>query len=221
MMKEKTLSDYPAFVKISGALQKLQSEKAEVLARIDQINVALSQPNQPQTDGVTAWDLALQGKTGEDVVDNRQGLHDEQLELEGRLHFIDEALEVGMMELDRVRGQASLELCQQVREKWVTQIARILDALKVIDQANQALDVIRSDLERNGIRTGSLASAAFDPGGRWSDPCGGRVTGYQRFISENYPELTAAAGMEIKSKLQALNERERRFERRFEEGTVE
>jgi hypothetical protein len=219
MMKEKTLNDFPEYVRIKTAVDGLQSERYQVSSRLQQIELELSQPKQRQQDGgQTSWNLALEGKTGEDVVDNRQGLHDELVEAEGRVRFIDEALEVGMMELDRIRGRASLELCQQVREKWVTQIARILDALKVIDQANRALDVMRSDLERNGIRTGSLASAVFDPGGRWSDPYGGKVAGYQRFISENYPELTAAAGMEIKVKLAALAKKVQSFE---EGATVE
>jgi hypothetical protein len=71
---------------------------------------------------------------------------------------------------------------------------------------------MRAELEAERIRTGSLPFAKFDLGGEWSSPYGGPVIGHQRHVAENYPELTAAAGMEIKAKLAALAKREQEFQ---------
>ena len=54
------------------------------------------------------------------------------MDLQGRLGFIDEALEVGERELDKVRGQVNLEMCAAVRPEWTAQIRLILEALKTI-----------------------------------------------------------------------------------------
>lgn len=216
----KKLSDNPNYVKVHDAVQKLQSEKAEVLARIDEINVALSQPKQPQIAGGSAWDIALEGKAGyECAVDNRQGLRDEQLELEGRIRFLDEALTVGTQEFDKITGQASLEVCQSVRKEWVAHVRQVLEHVKGLCDANTALDTMRADLERNGIRTDSFPYAKFDIG-TWSDPYGGKVVGFQRFVAESYPELTAAAGMEIKSKLAVLAKREEQWKEQENDESV-
>jgi hypothetical protein len=131
--------------------------------------------------------------------------------LEGRVRFFNEALTVGRQELDRVRGRYSLEVCADVRPQWVAEIKVILECLKKISESNQRLDTMRGELEGQGIRTGSLPHCTCDLGGKWSDEFGGPVVGYQRFISEHYPELTAAAGMAIKARLAELAKREEEF----------
>jgi hypothetical protein len=216
MMKiAKTLDEFPEFVKIRDAVQALQSEKSEVSSRLERIALELSQPREQQIDGQSAWNLVLEGEgtvRSRYATDNRSELRDEQIQLEGRLTFIHQALEVGTMELDKARGQASLEICATVRPEWVAQIKIILECLKQISAANVSLDVMRATLERDGVVTGALPYSKFDIGGSWSDPYGGRVTGYQREAADHFPELAAAAGMAIKSKLKALIDRERAFD---------
>jgi len=48
----------------------------------------------------------------------------------------------------------------------------------------------RDALENAGIVTGSLPSTVLDLGGQWDDKFGGKVVGYQRWITENYPEIS-------------------------------
>jgi hypothetical protein len=59
--------------------------------------------------------------------------------------------------------------------------------------------------------TGALPYSKFDIGGSWSDPYGGKVVNFQREAADHFPELTAAAGQAIKSKLAALARREEEF----------
>jgi hypothetical protein len=61
-MKQKTLDDFPEFVKINSAVETLRSEKAEVSVRLEQIEFELSQPQQGQADGAQAWAQVLDGK---------------------------------------------------------------------------------------------------------------------------------------------------------------
>jgi hypothetical protein len=210
-MKQKTLDDYPDYVKVRDAVQALKAQQAEVAGRIESIVLELSQPRQ-EVDGQVAWECALQGEDKNHFeIDNRSVLREELLRLEGNARFIDEALRVGEMELDKIRGRISLEICATVRPQWIAEIKVILECLKRISESNLALDRMRAEIERNGIRSDSLPFSKFDIGGSWSDPFGGRVVGFQRDTIEHFPELTAAADMAIKSKLAALARREEQF----------
>jgi hypothetical protein len=148
--------------------------------------------------------------------DARSELRQQQIELEARLQFLNDALSVGEIELDAVRGRLSVELCQQVREEWVSEIRRILQALKEISQANEALDRIRHQLEADGIRTGALPYSKFNLAGSWNDPLGGKVLGYQIEVAENFPELARDADRQVKILRARLIERERKFAAREE-----
>jgi hypothetical protein len=72
---------------------------------------------------------------------------------------------------------------------------------------------LRAQLERDGVVTGALPHCTYDLGGKWSDEFGGKLTGYQRYVSQAYPEVRVAAGMDIKAKLAALAKREEEFRR--------
>jgi hypothetical protein len=218
-MKQKTLNDFPEYVKINSTVEALRREEQEIAQRIEEIGLELSKSKQA-IDGQDAWIMALEGK-GLQMEDAASSLKEEFQMLEGRRRFVAEALAVGVMALDSCRGRCSLEICAAVRPEWTAQIRLILEALKTISESNQRLDVMRATLERDGVVTGALPFSRFDIGGSWSDPYGGRVTGYQREASENFPELAGAADQSVKLKIKALNERERRFERRFEEGASE
>src|SRR4029077_5998636 len=124
----KTLSDYPEYVKVHGAVEALRSEKTEVSSRLEQIALELSQPRQQQqVDGQAAWECALEGKDNDGIEDDtRAALREEQLRLEGRARRLDEALGFGEMELDRVVGRCSLEICQGIRKEWLRMFARSL-----------------------------------------------------------------------------------------------
>jgi hypothetical protein len=62
--ERKQLNDYEEFSRIQAAVEKLESEKAEVLSRLDQIAVELSQPLHQQVNGgEQAWKIALEGES--------------------------------------------------------------------------------------------------------------------------------------------------------------
>jgi hypothetical protein len=211
-MKQKTLDDFPEFVKINSAVETLRSEKAEVSVRLEQIEFELSQPQQGQADGAQAWAQVLDGKDSYRYgVDTRSELRDEQLKLEARLSFLDDVLTTGEVELDACRAKCSLAICSQIRPQWTAEIKTILESLKRICEANAALDRMRAELEAQGVRTGSLAYGKYDLGGEWNSPYGGRLVGHQRHAAENYPKLVAATGQGIKVKLAALARREEQF----------
>jgi hypothetical protein len=215
---QKKLEDFPEFCRINETVQGLQRQQGEITARIEEITLELSKPNnQRRVNGEDAWQHALEGK-GEFAefptveVDVTSSLREELGDLEGRGRFIGEALEVGLHELDKARGQASLRLCEQIRPKWIEHVRQILEHLKAISEANEVLNRMRADLETQGISTGSLPHSSFDLGGKWNDEFGGRLPGYQRYTSECFPELAGPAGMAIKAKLAALARKQQSFE---------
>jgi hypothetical protein len=209
-MKAKNhLSEFDEYVKANIALERLRREQQELSRRFEEIAFQLSQPKKTM-DAQAAWELALDDKDFQ-VNDQPSPLREEFQQLESRLRFVNQALDHGMQVLDGVVGRCSSEICAGIRKEWVGHIERILKSLKVICEANTSLDQMRDALEAQGVRTDSLHYAKFDLGGEWSDPMGGKVVGYQRFVSENYPELSSAAGMAVKTKLAALAERERKF----------
>jgi hypothetical protein len=219
MMKQKTLHDFPEFVKISNTVEALRREEQEIAQRIEEIGLELSKSKQT-INGQAAWTMALEGK-GFQMEDAASSLKEEFQRLEGRRRFVAEALAVGVMALDSCRGKCSIEICRQIRPAWTTEVKAILESLKRICEANASLDRMRADLERDGIRTDSLPYSKYDVGGTWNDPFGNRVVGFQRDSAEHFPELVDVAGQSVKLKIRALAERERRFEQRLEEGAGE
>jgi hypothetical protein len=218
-MEQKTLNDFSEFVRINGAVESLRLERLEVSTRIQEIDLELSKPKQAEIDGQQAWTMILEHASEVRTrysADARSELRQQQIELEARLQFLNDALSVGEIELDAVRGRLSVELCQQVREEWVSEIRRILQALKEISQANEALDRIRHQLEADGIRTGALPYSKFNFAGSWNDPLGGKVLGYQIEVAENFPELARDADRQVKILRARLIERERKFAAREE-----
>jgi hypothetical protein len=207
----KQLSDFPEYTKIRETVEKLQAEKQQIAARLDAIRVELSKPVR-RIAGQDAWSHALEGEDLSMDVDTGSSLREEFQKLEGRERFINEALSTGVMELDKAHGQASLEICTEARPLFVEQIQKLLKGLKAVCEANAELEALRSSLRAQGIEAGSLASATYDLGGIWNDPYGGKLAGYQKYISENYPEVAALAGQDIALKRRELAAKAESFE---------
>jgi hypothetical protein len=121
---------------------------------------------------------------------NLENLGKQLSECDEALIVYQKAIELGEQELQAILGQVSAELCLERRPEFASEIQKILAALKAIDESNSALERIRDEMEREGISTGSLPWGCFDMGGRWDDQFGGRVVGYQRYVSEFYPECS-------------------------------
>jgi hypothetical protein len=215
-MKQKQLSDFPEYARIRQAVDRLRAEEQQIAARQEEIRAELNKPKR-QIDGQDAWAFALQNE-GEPSFngDTQSSLGEEYQINEGRLRFIAEALATGEQELDKVHGRASLEICSEVRPQFVVQVRRVLEAIKAICEANRELEMLRSALQAQGVGTGSLPSGTFEIGGMWNDPYGGRIVGYQRYIAENYPELTVVAGQELAMKKREVDAKTQQFENREE-----
>lgn len=171
-------------------LGQLQAQKAK--ATIEHDN-KLQQLLQPKVNSRNAWEVALDGG-GEFDTDTKTALREDITMLEGRVRFLDEAIESGQVELDKHIGELSVQVCRdEGRPAFDAEIKNLFEGLKAVERANRELRRIRDDLHARGIQTGSLPYAEFDLGGKWNDPCGGRVVGFQNFIAQNYPELKAIA----------------------------
>jgi len=116
---------------------------------------------------------------------------DEFVALERGEPLLDERIKEAKSELDRVRGQVSLAICQQARPAFVAQAKIILRSLRALCDANNEIVRLGGVLEQTGVETGSIANCVFTMD-RWSDQHGGRVTGYQTWIREHFPELKNA-----------------------------
>jgi len=206
----KTLNDFPEYVEIHDAVQRAQLELQRITERRAEIQTTLLSMKQPKEEVDDEWDIFKIGGTAGCCTAETE-LREEYAALDQREQFVIKALAQGRQELDRVHGRCSLEICQAHRPQFVDEIRKILEAVKAICEANRALDTMRSDLEGQGVRTGSLAAANFEIGGNWNDEYGGRVVGYQRYIAEFYPELAGAAGQGVKGKLRELAEKTRSF----------
>jgi hypothetical protein len=208
-MQMKQLNDFPEFVQVRATIDRLRAEEQKIIARQEEIHAELNKPKQ-QINGQDAWAFALENE-GEPSFnsDAKSSLQEEYQLNEGRLRFIAEALATGTMELDKVHGRVSLEICNAHRGEFVDVIHKLLQAIKTICECNRTLESMRNDLEARGIRTGSIASATFEIGGDWNSVYGGRVVSYQKYIAEFYPELAGTAGPQggVKDKLRKLAEK--------------
>jgi hypothetical protein len=81
-MKEKTLADFPQFVKVNDTVVALRTEQQEIAAGIQAIEIELSKPKPVQLNGEDAWQQALEGEDHIEI-DSRCGLREEFSMLDG------------------------------------------------------------------------------------------------------------------------------------------
>jgi hypothetical protein len=107
-----------------------------------------------------------------------------------RIH--EKGVELQRVRVENARGQASLEICQQARPAFVEQIKVILKSLKQICAANETLDRLRDDLERDGVASGSIPAATLAGIGSFDDHMKmGTAFVYKTWIERNFPEIKA------------------------------
>jgi len=141
----------------------------------------------PTVDTRSAWERAQGGGFLE--VDSRSAMAEELELLEGQERFLDEAIQGGRKELDRVRGQESLKACQAARPAVVAEAKILLLALRKAEKANRKIRKLFENLHDEGHMTGSLPHADYDLGGAWNDPRGGRLVFFCKDVAGHYPEL--------------------------------
>jgi multidrug resistance efflux pump len=80
------------------------------------------------------------------------------------------AVELARAEVERARGQASVEICREARPAFIEQIEVILKALKQICGANAELEQLRGELQREDIESGTTIPHCLCQGvGSWDD----------------------------------------------------
>ena len=173
---------------VEQQLQTLQGEKQNVRKQINEITQKIMTP---VVDIRSAWERTLDGGFLE--VDTKTSLREELEMLEGQERFLDEAIEGGRKEFDRVRGQESLKAVQAARPAVVAAAKELLLALRKAEKANRKIRKIREGLHDEGHTTGSLPHADYDLGGAWNDPHGGRLVFFCKDVATHYPELKELA----------------------------
>jgi hypothetical protein len=189
----KTLNDFPSYVKVKEAVDKLRSEQNQISERMGEITAEWMKPKR-KIDGQDAWDLALEGGDNMPVVeiDSKAALREEYGICEARLRFIEKALDTGAMELDKVHGRVSLEICKEHRPRFVEQIAKLLESVKAVCAANEELERLRAEIVAGGVRSDSIPHCLFDIGSPWENEYGSKASFYRKHIFENFPELEPA-----------------------------
>ena len=177
---------------IKQQLYVLQAEKQSVRNEINNVTMKIMAP---VVDTRSAFERTFDG--GYLEIDAKSSLHEELEILEGQERFLDEAIEGGRKELDRVLSQESLEACAAKRSEIVAAVKEQLLALRQVEKANRKLRQIRDGIEADGFRTGSLPLVTYDLGGRWNDRHGGRLVGHCKEIAEIFPELVKLAMSEL------------------------
>jgi hypothetical protein len=165
-------------------LRVLMGEKITIKKRIDELTQEIMKPT---VDIRSAWERTLDG--GFIDVDTKTSLREDLEMLEGQQRLLDEAIEGGRKELDRVRGQESLKACQAARPAVVAEAKILLLALRKAEKANRKIRKLFENLHDEGHTTGSLPHADYDLGGAWNDPRGGRLVFYCKDVAGHYPEL--------------------------------
>src|SRR5687767_10417765 len=126
-MKEIRLGDNPEFVRCNDTVQQCQAELLKVIDRSAQVELELLNIKQTVTTDDNQWNQFKNGGSTETNSRGRvDGLRAEQGDLQQRQGFLTEALEQGRVELDKIRGKLSLQICQGYRSQFVEDARRIL-----------------------------------------------------------------------------------------------
>lgn len=187
-MKEiKTVSDDPEFVRCNDAIRNCQAELLKVGERSAQVEFELLGIKQTvPTDADNQWNQFKNGgSTDTNSCGRVDALRAEQGDLQQRQVFLTEALEQGKMELDRIIGRLSIDVCKAYRPEFAKDAKEMLSHVKALCDIEQRSQLRRAELERNGVKTGSLPTVLFNIG-VWQDPTGGRIMGYRNWLKENY-----------------------------------
>jgi hypothetical protein len=173
---------------IKQQMQVLQAEKQSVRNEINNVTMKIMAP---VVDTRSAWERTREGSFLE--IDTKSSLREDLEILEGQERFLDEAIEGGRKELDRVLSQDSLEACAAKRPEIVAAVEEQLLALRGVEKANRKLRRIRDGVESDGFRTSSMPLASYDLGGRWNDRTGGRLVSHCKELAQIFPELAKLA----------------------------
>jgi hypothetical protein len=191
----KRLSDYPAYVECHDGVKRAEAELQRIDERRSEIQETLLGMKRSKQETGDEWDVFQAGGGSAIGVSTAETeLKEEYRDLEEKEKFVTKALKQGRLELGKLHGSYSREICQSVRPQFVVQIRRILTALKEVCEANEVLGKLRGDLEAAGIRTDSLAAATCNIGS-FDDPYGSTVSFYRQYIMDQYPELEPVNGL--------------------------
>jgi len=128
-------------------------------------------------------------RDGENFI-NVKSVFDRLVELDQNISLNKQAVEAARAEVERIRGQASVEICREARPAFVAQIEIILKSLKQICDANARLEKLRDEMNVEGVETGSIPHCLFQGIGSFDDrEKMGTAFVYKTWIEQNFPEV--------------------------------
>jgi hypothetical protein len=143
---------------VPETMTKLQTSRVSIQARKSQIEATLSAMTATKA---SAWQSALAGD-GDTALEGRDQLRAEYAELEARERFVESAIEEGRLEIDRIGGKVSLEICNEVKPDYLKVV--VPKARAAARQMLEAMEVERRFINlllENDVRIGHLQRITF------------------------------------------------------------
>ena len=160
-MKEKitTVNDDPQFKEVSDSVTRCQLELLAVTDHHAQIEMEVLGIKETPPSDDDQWSKFKSGSTIDTRAPSRiDGLRAKQGDLQQREAFLTEALEQGRIELDKIRGKLSLEICKSYRSEFAKDAKETLQHLKALSDVTERTRRRRENLEQAGSEP-----AAFQP----------------------------------------------------------
>jgi hypothetical protein len=182
--KMKTLAESTDFV---AAKEKLSALETDLNALTIEREKVASQLRATRSDPRTQ---ALQLLNGDNYAADAQALGQQLAEFDSSIDVHAKAIEVQRALVEDARSVASESICAAALPQFVGPIKIILQSLRSICDANQTLEQLRDNLEREGVRTGSIPVCILGQMGSWdNERRAGIVLAYKNWINAHFPEV--------------------------------
>jgi len=122
-----------------------------VESRLEEIRLEVEDSGAPSQDELTARAHRLLAEGGLVVAGGRTAMHDEQIRLSDERRVLIEAIGLARREVDRLTGEASETVCNQVRDYWNAVNRKFLLALIDLGAAHEERVALRDALEARGV----------------------------------------------------------------------
>lgn len=184
---KKTLSDFPDFVAAKMKLDSLEAAHGELVVEREGIISGL----RASLHGDIEQQSAELVQTG--TLSNTAPPRERIAEIDRTIRIHGAAIEQQRGAVEKVRGQVSLELCQQARPEFEKDVEESLQHLKALCAANQRVIDRRHALEQAGVITGSIPCAIVPQVGTWDDQYKvGIAQQFRAWVKQDFPRVRAA-----------------------------
>jgi hypothetical protein len=180
----KTLSDFPEFLAAKKKHDEIEAAYGELVVEregiISRLRASLHSDIEAQ-----AGELVQTGA----LIDSAPP-RERIAEIDRTIRIHQAAIEQQRGAVEKVRGQVSLELCQQVLPDFEKDVEESLQHLKALCSANQRVIDRRHALEQSGVVTGSIPCAIVPQIGTWGDQFNaGIAQQFQAWVKQDFPRI--------------------------------